>query len=260
MSQSGLRALTRDWSSSSTDTELYSWPPTSQTQSAPAPTPTLTAKEQRMRAIQAGLSQPQGAGPLFSSSSKKRSSDGADNLEPPAKKRLMPWNTLSLDGKDEDPTEEKPATSMGAPVSQRGTAKVFLSQEQKHILKLVTHGSNIFYTGSAGTGKSVLLREIIRALKQKFTTALDAVAITASTGIAACNIGGVTLHSFGGIGIGVETAEQLANKIRKNKKATGRWLRTKVLIIDEGPFSAPGFLASPDSIQYPWSTVNCSIN
>lgn len=109
-------------------------------------------------------------------------------------------------------------------------------------------------------GKSVLLREIIRALKQKFTTALDAVAITASTGIAACNIGGVTLHSFGGIGIGVETAEQLANKIRKNKKATGRWLRTKVLIIDEGMSLALGFLAFTDSIQYPWSTANFSIN
>lgn len=53
------------------------------------------------------------------------------------------------------------------------------------------------------------------------------------TGIAACNIGGVTIHSFGGIGLGTESAEDLANKIRKNKKASARWLRTKVLIIDE---------------------------
>ena len=52
-------------------------------------------------------------------------------------------------------------------------------------------------------------------------------------GIAACNIGGVTIHSFGGIGLGIESAEDLANKIRKNKKAMNRWLRTKVLIIDE---------------------------
>lgn len=58
-------------------------------------------------------------------------------------------------------------------------------------------------------------------------------AITASTGIAACNIGGVTIHSFGGIGLGTESAEDLAKKIRKNKKAMARWLRTKVLIIDE---------------------------
>lgn len=53
-------------------------------------------------------------------------------------------------------------------------------------------------------------------------------------GIAACNIGGVTIHSFGGIGLGIETAKELATKIKKNKKAVTRWLRTKVLIIDEG--------------------------
>jgi hypothetical protein len=53
-------------------------------------------------------------------------------------------------------------------------------------------------------------------------------------GIAACNIGGVTIHSFAGVGIAVEDADTLASKVKKNKKASGRWLRTKVLIIDEG--------------------------
>jgi ATP-dependent DNA helicase PIF1 len=53
-------------------------------------------------------------------------------------------------------------------------------------------------------------------------------------GIAACNIGGVTIHSFAGIGLGIESADQLAVKIKKNKKASTRWARTKVLIIDEG--------------------------
>jgi len=85
-----------------------------------------------------------------------------------------------------------------------------------------------------GTGKSVLLREIIKNLRKKFATAPDAVAVTASTGIAACNIGGVTLHSFGGAGLGIEKTEVLISKIKKNKKASARWLRTKVLIIDEG--------------------------
>jgi ATP-dependent DNA helicase PIF1 len=53
-------------------------------------------------------------------------------------------------------------------------------------------------------------------------------------GIAACNIGGVTIHSFAGIGLGTENAEDLASKVRKNKKASARWSRTKVLIVDEG--------------------------
>jgi ATP-dependent DNA helicase PIF1 len=59
------------------------------------------------------------------------------------------------------------------------------------------------------------------------------VAVTASTGLAACNIGGVTLHSFAGIGLGKESAEDLVKKIRKQAKARQRWMRTKVLIIDE---------------------------
>jgi ATP-dependent DNA helicase PIF1 len=71
-------------------------------------------------------------------------------------------------------------------------------------------------------------------MKEKHRKSLDAVAITASTGMAACNIGGVTIHSFSGFGLGIETAKELATKVRKNKKAIGRWLRTKVLIIDEG--------------------------
>ena len=54
-----------------------------------------------------------------------------------------------------------------------------------------------------------------------------------TVGIAACNIGGVTIHSFAGIGIGVDNEDVLASRVRKNKKAMSRWLRTKVLIIDE---------------------------
>ncbi len=84
-----------------------------------------------------------------------------------------------------------------------------------------------------GTGKSVLLRELIRGLRIKFANEPDRVAVTASTGLAACNVGGVTLHSFAGIGLGKEPAKDLVKKIRKNPKAKTRWERTKVLIIDE---------------------------
>jgi ATP-dependent DNA helicase PIF1 len=79
----------------------------------------------------------------------------------------------------------------------------------------------------------VLLREIIAGLKKKYVQNPDAIAITASTGIAACNIGGVTLHSFGGVGLAVEDASVLVQKLRRNKKAVARWLRTKALIVDE---------------------------
>lgn len=46
----------------------------------------------------------------------------------------------------------------------------------------------------------------------------------------------MTIHSFAGIGLGREKAEQLADRVRKNNKANTRWARTKVLIIDESSF------------------------
>lgn len=84
----------------------------------------------------------------------------------------------------------------------------------------------------------MLLREIIAGLRKKHVNNHDAVAVTASTGIAACNIGGVTLHSFGGVGLAIEEPNVLVGKLRKNKKAVARWLRTKALIIDESTSSS----------------------
>ncbi|CAK9437494.1 uncharacterized protein LODBEIA_P18720 [Lodderomyces beijingensis] len=107
---------------------------------------------------------------------------------------------------------------------------IILSKEQEIVLQRVMSGISLFYTGSAGTGKSVLLRSIIKSLRLKHSSGI---AVTASTGLAACNVGGITLHSFGGIGLGTGTVDSLIKKIRRNKKASKRWLETKVLIIDE---------------------------
>lgn len=113
-------------------------------------------------------------------------------------------------------------------------AKVFLSDEQRSVLNLVAEQKkSVFFTGSAGTGKSVLLRETIKVLRANYKREPDRVAVTASTGLAACNVGGVTLHSFAGIGLGKEAVPELVKKIKRNAKAKMRWLRTKVLIVDE---------------------------
>jgi ATP-dependent DNA helicase PIF1 len=58
--------------------------------------------------------------------------------------------------------------------------------------------------------------------------------LIAFVGIAACNIGGVTIHSFAGIGLGYEPVDKLVDKVKKNRKAFMRWLKAKVLVIDEG--------------------------
>ncbi|KAJ6784737.1 hypothetical protein PWT90_08569 [Aphanocladium album] len=111
---------------------------------------------------------------------------------------------------------------------------IALSSEQRHVLDLVVNqGQSVFFTGPAGTGKSVLMRAIISELKAKYAREAERVAVTASTGLAACNIGGITLHSFSGIGLGKEEANVLVKKVRRNPKAKNRWLKTKVLIIDE---------------------------
>ncbi|SPQ22629.1 df3345b0-6ff7-4c15-ba86-c3a612f118ad [Thermothielavioides terrestris] len=114
------------------------------------------------------------------------------------------------------------------------TSAITLSSEQRHVKSLVVdEGRSVFFTGPAGTGKSVLMRAIIQELKKKHARDPEKVAVTASTGLAACNIGGMTLHSFAGIGLGKEDVNTLVKKIRRNPKAKTRWLKTKVLIIDE---------------------------
>lgn len=63
------------------------------------------------------------------------------------------------------------------------TAISKLNSEQQGILDACVGGKNIFFTGSAGTGKSFLLKRIVQALPPDVTVA------TASTGVAACHIG-----------------------------------------------------------------------
>jgi len=113
-----------------------------------------------------------------------------------------------------------------------------LNREQKKAAtQVIEGGKSIFITGSAGTGKSHLLKYIVQELKDKFGE--SAVAVTASTGIAAVNLGvnlgGQTLHSFAGIGLsnGLGDPHKVVKKINSNSKVVERWHTAKVLVIDE---------------------------
>ncbi|CCE61848.1 hypothetical protein TPHA_0B01750 [Tetrapisispora phaffii CBS 4417] len=139
---------------------------------------------------------------------------------------------------DENILESKETTEFTSPTTSQTPSQtittesgITLSEEQKTIIKLAKDGHNIFYTGSAGTGKSVLLRELIKVLKSQHGS--DSVAVTASTGLAACNIGGTTVHSFAGIGLGKEDAERLVSKVYKSIRHRERWKNIKILVIDE---------------------------
>jgi len=126
-----------------------------------------------------------------------------------------------------------------------------LSAEQERVLRLVAKGKSVFFMGPAGTstnflatkpsdvrqllgtGKSLLLRRIIWHLGKIFGRETD-LGITATTGVAALHIGGSTLHSFAGIGLGKEPVKVLAEKIMRTRKFSIRWRYLKALVIDEG--------------------------
>ena len=86
-----------------------------------------------------------------------------------------------------------------------------LNEEQNNALKCVMDGHSILLTGSAGTGKSYTIKYIIEYLNN----ANKKYAITASTGTAAVIIGGQTLHSFLGLGLGTGSVKEILNNITK---------------------------------------------
>lgn len=99
-------------------------------------------------------------------------------------------------------------------------------QEALDILKL---GHNVYLTGSAGSGKTYLLNQYINYLKKNKIE----VAVTASTGIAATHMNGITIHSWSGLGIRDDLTEDVLSELEERKYLWDRIQRTKVLIIDE---------------------------
>lgn len=95
-------------------------------------------------------------------------------------------------------------------------------------------GKNMFITGQAGTGKSELLKTFYNeSLGNK------KIALTSTTGISAFNIGGVTLHSYLGIGLGTSSVFYLETKIKKSQFYRTRWRTLDTLVIDEISMMSP---------------------
>lgn len=118
------------------------------------------------------------------------------------------------------------------------------SNDQQKAVDSIIEGKNIFLTGKAGTGKSFVIKECIKILQR----AKKNVAILGTTGIAANNIGGQTLHSFFKVPInGVATFEKCFYTKIETREI---WDMTKVIIIDEVSMLRPDTL---DSIN--WTLV-----
>lgn len=100
-----------------------------------------------------------------------------------------------------------------------------LNTEQRQIAERVLGSKEHFFiTGSAGTGKSFMLKTLIKLFSEKYMNP-NCVVVTALTGVAAVSIGGGTLHSFCGFGYD--------GTKKPNKFTLDRWCKTNVLIIDE---------------------------
>lgn len=104
-----------------------------------------------------------------------------------------------------------------------------LTNGQLQAIAAFDRGDSLCVTGPAGVGKSYLIAEIARLAQNDCKT----IGLTATTGTAALEMGGVTLHSFLGIGLGVEKAEALYKKIMFNRECVDRYRELDVLVIDE---------------------------
>ena len=100
-----------------------------------------------------------------------------------------------------------------------------LSQEQESLFDYIEQSeSNVFVTGRAGTGKSTLLSHLTANTKKSF-------AVCAPTGVAALNVGGVTIHSLFTFPLGLLGEVEIARHLSKRTREILRAL--DMLVIDE---------------------------
>ncbi len=104
-----------------------------------------------------------------------------------------------------------------------------LSSKQQEVISAFEDGKSLLVTGGAGSGKSYLLN----FLKRNYAN--SGLEITASTGVAAVNIGGATIHSWAGIGLANLPIEEIVKNIfsKKFSKIRRRIKQARALAIDE---------------------------
>lgn len=100
---------------------------------------------------------------------------------------------------------------------------------QETALEILKLGKNVFLTGPAGSGKTFVLNRYIQYLR----TQKVEVAVTASTGIAATHMNGVTIHAWSGLGIRDTLTEREAEETAESGDLVARYRKTRVLVIDE---------------------------
>lgn len=118
-----------------------------------------------------------------------------------------------------------------------------LDDGQKKIIENLKDGKNVMMLGIAGSGKSYLINNLQAFLPNK------KVYLTSTTGVSAININGSTVHSFFGVGLGVERKEILYDKMKYYKKVVQRLVQDNIIIvIDEVSMLTADLLTKIDYI------------
>lgn len=100
---------------------------------------------------------------------------------------------------------------------------------QERALDILKTGANVFLTGEPGAGKTYVINQYVAWLE---AAGLN-VAVTASTGIAATHIGGMTIHSWSGVGIKDSLTPYDLEIITTKERIVKRAKAAHVLVIDE---------------------------
>lgn len=123
-----------------------------------------------------------------------------------------------------------------------------LSPDQQFAYEQALEGKNIFLTGKAGTGKSHVVKEIIKKLSERKKN----IAVLGTTGIAAINVGGQTVHSFFSIPIFGIIEFDDCFYVKKDKRRL--WMSVDTIVIDEVSMLRPDQL---DAINYTLLKNDC---
>lgn len=105
-----------------------------------------------------------------------------------------------------------------------------LSLTQKRAFERFKLGDNLLILGSAGVGKSKLVKEFYKYINRGDKKTMY---LTSTTGISAYNLGGITINSFMGIGTGKESVDVLLRRLRYKIGIKNRIKMTDILVIDE---------------------------
>ena len=100
---------------------------------------------------------------------------------------------------------------------------------QNEAIELMLEGHNIFLTGEPGAGKTYTLNRFINHARDLGKR----IAITASTGIAASHINGMTVHSWSGLGIAERMSDDELESLTWKPYIREKYIRCDILIIDE---------------------------